>query len=297
MAAQLDSGQLVVSGESFRTRFIGSLLDVPVQDGTEVATTLTTGNNSTTTGTTRAPDGVSAVVQGSPQANSSKVTVAGGVILAALVSALVAVVFLFVRRHNKRVRVSHSRMAKDLEESSFDHHTDDDLDQLPVSVMSDRRNVSGPDGLPNGETGHELLSDFHNDDDHFCVNVTYHSPSFSERTRSLDRSLDQSTSIATPRISTRDDFDSSNLSSSYAWDLSNSFHREVMDAHAGYGTVRRSQLPHSNANNYYGPTTIEVVPPYPMEETSESEAEDSWAQTDGSVGSLDVHLEQITAEI
>lgn len=36
----------------------------------------------------------------------------------------------------------------------------------------------------------------------------------------------------------------------------------------------------------FGPTEITVVPPYPMEETSESEA-DSWAQTDGTVGSLD----------
>jgi hypothetical protein len=35
-----------------------------------------------------------------------------------------------------------------------------------------------------------------------------------------------------------------------------------------------------------GPTEITVVPPYPVDEISESEA-DSWAQTDGTVGSLD----------
>lgn len=34
-----------------------------------------------------------------------------------------------------------------------------------------------------------------------------------------------------------------------------------------------------------GPTSITVVPPYPMEETSQSD-HDSWAQTDGTVGSL-----------
>jgi len=39
-----------------------------------------------------------------------------------------------------------------------------------------------------------------------------------------------------------------------------------------------------------------VVPPYPMDETSDSEV-DSWAQTDGTVGSLEDRLEEITAEI
>lgn len=46
----------------------------------------------------------------------------------------------------------------------------------------------------------------------------------------------------------------------------------------------------------YGPTSMEVVPPYPMEETSDSEV-DSWAQTDGTVGSLEERLEEITGEI
>jgi hypothetical protein len=41
-----------------------------------------------------------------------------------------------------------------------------------------------------------------------------------------------------------------------------------------------------------GPTTIAVVPPYPMEETSDSEA-DSWAQTDGTVGSLEERLDDV----
>jgi hypothetical protein len=45
-----------------------------------------------------------------------------------------------------------------------------------------------------------------------------------------------------------------------------------------------------------GPTTIAVVPPYPMEETSDSEA-DSWAQTDGTVGSLEERLDEVRGEI
>ena len=63
----------------------------------------------------------------------------------------------------------------------------------------------------------------------------------------------------------------------------------------------------------YAPTTIPVVAPYPLHGSftnvgplsntdmdisgCDSEAEDSWAQTDGTVGSLEERLEEITAEI
>lgn len=57
----------------------------------------------------------------------------------------------------------------------------------------------------------------------------------------------------------------------YRFDLADSYRGNVMGA---YGA------------DLFGPTQITVVPPYPMEETSESEV-DSWAQTDGEVGSLD----------
>lgn len=69
--------------------------------------------------------------------------------------------------------------------------------------------------------------------------------------------------------------------SSYTFDLANCMKNDVMGT---YGMQ-------------YGPTSISVVPPYPMaEETSDSEV-DSWAQTDGTVGSLEERLEEITAEI
>jgi len=69
----------------------------------------------------------------------------------------------------------------------------------------------------------------------------------------------------------------------YAFDLSQSFKNDVM------GTYFRS--------GPQGPTTMQVVAPYPiLDETSDSEA-DSWAQTDGTVGSLEERLEEITAEI
>jgi hypothetical protein len=65
----------------------------------------------------------------------------------------------------------------------------------------------------------------------------------------------------------------------YAFDLGESFKNNVMGA--------------------YAPTTVPVVSPYPMvEDTScDSEADDSWAQTDGTVGSIEERLEEITAEI
>ena len=58
----------------------------------------------------------------------------------------------------------------------------------------------------------------------------------------------------------------------YRFDLSESFKNDVM------GTYNHSAA---------APTTMQVMPPYPMmEETSDSEA-DSWAQMDGTVGSLE----------
>lgn len=64
----------------------------------------------------------------------------------------------------------------------------------------------------------------------------------------------------------------------YAFDLGESFKNDVM------GT--------------YAPTTMQVVAPYPMMEDTSCDSEaDSWAQTDGTVGSLEDRLEEITAEI
>lgn len=95
-----------------------------------------------------------------------------------------------------------------------------------------------------------------------------------------------------------DSIDSSNVGNNpryrqtgFAFDLGQSFKNEVMRKH--------STASHRNfaANSANAPTMIEVVPPYPMmEETSDSEV-DSWAQTDGTVGSLEERLEDITAEI
>jgi hypothetical protein len=64
----------------------------------------------------------------------------------------------------------------------------------------------------------------------------------------------------------------------YTFDLSDTFKQNIM------GT--------------YAPTTMQVVAPYPMLEDTSCDSEvDSWAQTDGTVGSLEDRLEEITAEI
>jgi hypothetical protein len=69
----------------------------------------------------------------------------------------------------------------------------------------------------------------------------------------------------------------------YKFDLGDSFKNEIVGK---YGTK----------TGVVGPSSMAVVAPYPMEETSDSEV-DSWAQTDGTVGSLEERLEEITAEI
>lgn len=69
----------------------------------------------------------------------------------------------------------------------------------------------------------------------------------------------------------------------YAFDIANSMKNHIM---AQYGDNRGHPGPHGTA----------AYPPFGMDETSDSEV-DSWAQTEGTVGSLEENLEQITAEI
>jgi hypothetical protein len=66
----------------------------------------------------------------------------------------------------------------------------------------------------------------------------------------------------------------------YQFDLGQSFKNNVM------GTY----------NPQNAPTSMHVVAPYALDDTSDSEV-DSWAQTEGTVGSLEERLEEITAEI
>lgn len=76
----------------------------------------------------------------------------------------------------------------------------------------------------------------------------------------------------------------------YAFDLSESFKNDVMGTYGGFGFGGRQQPA--------PPTTMQVVAPYPMMEDTSCDSEaDSWAQTDGTVGSLEERLEEITAEI
>jgi len=93
-----------------------------------------------------------------------------------------------------------------------------------------------------------------------------------------DEIVDRNASTITDSFDGREDSDNRG---SYTFDLGDAWRDQVVGAY-GY--------------DQYGPTTIAVVPPYPMEETSDSEV-DSWAQTDGTVGSLEDRLEEITAEI
>lgn len=76
-----------------------------------------------------------------------------------------------------------------------------------------------------------------------------------------------------------DDFDDNpNSDAKYTFDLSDTFRQGIMGA--------------------YAPTTMQVVAPYPLLEDTSCDSEvDSWAQTDGTVGSLEERLEEITAEI
>lgn len=84
--------------------------------------------------------------------------------------------------------------------------------------------------------------------------------------------------------------------SSYTFDLANSLKNDVMGAYFGNGGGSSSNNNNNHSESMGPPTSMAVVLPYSMDETSDSEV-DSWAQTDGTVGSLEDRLEEITAEI
>jgi len=68
----------------------------------------------------------------------------------------------------------------------------------------------------------------------------------------------------------------------YTFDLSDHFQNQVMGSYCSH---------------VHGPTTMAAAPPFPMMEEGSDGETDSWAQTDGTVGSLEERLEEITAEI
>jgi hypothetical protein len=219
--------------------------------------------------TEREGDGTDAAAgtkqQQQQQNNDRSFTAIGGLVLAALIAAFLGVVLVMVRRRYRKKRdvqqAVHRSDTMDAEKAfTASGDSGDDVGTFEVHVLSDEMD--------------KVRRSFENNLDDTTKDITK-----SFRTCSFETPTDNDSSGYRPK--------------SYAFDLGQSMKNDVMGTY-GNQTVK------GNAGSY-GPTTIEVVPPYPMmEETSDSEPPseaDSWAQTDGTVGSLEERLEEITAEI
>ena len=258
---QFDEKTLITEDEKFQAAFIGSVIETPKADGTDLDPPPSSSDSEATF----------AGIQngGDDLEKSNEISAVGGVIMGGLVAALIGIALIVARRRRQSLRT------RNVSE-------EDNASDFPrVDVLSDSKGAQ--------EISHEVVSSF-SDDAVLRVNVS--------------ATPEQNSSYDSSPMSDPMEYDSSQMSTpnnSYAWDLSTSFQREIMSAHGQTVPPPNFSFPQSSKGihgyqNYSGPTTIEVVPPYSMEETSESEA-DSWAQTEGTVGSLDEDLEAITAEI
>jgi len=269
VSAQLND-TLTEEGEDFSTVYIGSQLesDTVVADGTEVVPDYT-------------DPGASSVVRGADSGLADKkFTTVGGLIFGAMVVALVVSVGLVIvlrKKHRNRPRQVKEDV-RNIHDDFLSTDSDNDDPNIQVTVLSDVNRASK----------RENTRSFQNE--------TASTP-WSYNDQESDAEADDERDEFAGKVAQGDP--------RYNFDLGGSFREHVMGAHAGaYGSPTRapgspqsiSQLSSSPSGRASGPTSIAVVPPYPMEETSDSEA-DSWAQTDGTVGSLDEHLEVITAEI
>ena len=209
---------------------------------------------------------VDAIAQQSSSGRNEDITITGGFLIASFISVMVGVFIVLFRRHRKSENPRRHGMYDSTVDDTFREKGEDDDDDFQVTVVNDPHYNSFP--VKRQITCRSCITEIENVD--------------------LD-------AVESELLDEHDDHP---VSPKYAFDLGQSFKMKVM------GT--------------YAPTTIPVVAPYPMHGNftnvgappqqqpakndmdlsgCDSEAEDSWAQTDGTVGSLEERLEEITAEI
>lgn len=203
---------------------------------------------------------VDAITQQSSEGRNEDITVTGGFLIASFISVMLGVFIVLFRRHRKNENSGRPGILYDgAIDDTFREKGEDDDDEIHVTVVNDPNYNSFP--VKRQLTCRSCVTETENDDG----------------------------GAFESELLEHDDMDHP-VSPKYAFDLGQSFKMKVM------GT--------------YAPTTIPVVPPYPLNGNftnnlandmdlsgCDSEAEDSWAQTDGTVGSIEERLEEITAEI
>ena len=279
---QLDSNALVGSSLPLRTKAIDPAFVVPTT-GADVATVPPRDGSATTTdgGVTGLADNKGTVVE-QKSASGNRITVTGGILMAALICAVLGVFLVLARRYRLRRREIALHHHKD--DGTFEHGpSSGDDEPFRVSVLSD----DAEDCFPSMQQHHQqeqqqqLPEQQEQQEPQEQVQV----PALTSR-RLASGALSSTDSL--DDLSLEDDDDCAVAPKKYAFDLSQSFKNDVFGTYGFGGGAGRSPA---------GPTTMPVVAPYPLlDETSDSEV-DSWAQTDATVGSLEERLEEITAEI
>jgi hypothetical protein len=217
----------------------------------------------------RGTNSVPVVAAQSPQASSrssNKLSAVGGLAVAGMALVVVIGGFLLFRRRKRKMNEVNMRKQRGLDLE----HDDGVARTAEIDVLSDRpySPSCGPFSPPR--------SDVHVDH----VEAVFNPPvNFLEDNNRVNPYLRE---FSNPELNTG--------SYEYTFDLGDALKSDVMGMHGRGSSYQITGLSP-------GPTSMAVVPPYPLEETSDSESADSWAQTDGTVGSIEDRLEVITAEI
>jgi hypothetical protein len=202
---------------------------------------------------------VGAITQQSSEGGDEDITITGGFLIASFIGVMMGVFFVLFRRHRKNENSGRHIYDGAIDDTFREQGENNDDDDFHVTVVNDPNYNSFP-------VKRQMTC-------RSCITETENGDGDAFESELLDN----------------DDMEHP-ISPKYAFDLGQSFKMKVM------GT--------------YAPTTIPVVAPYPLlnshpandmdlpvVSSCDSEAEDSWAQTDGTVGSIEERLEEITAEI
>jgi hypothetical protein len=294
VTSTLDS-ETIVDETGYRTYYIGSFVELPSFPSTAPSLGVdpsegdgsVAGNNNggdSSSPVVNGVEGPTAAEQGEQEGNLSTV---GRVLIGGILALFILASILIVRRRRRKRYDQH--VVDAITKSSCDAGDDGIAPTVEIDVLSDRieYGLSSPSQSDWSSPRKLDSAPEPNSTAHF------YDPSFSPSSRRRNAVEQQ----GTPRRLSHSKAGSGNAAVGnyeYTFDLSDAMKLDVMGTHA-----RDSNFLFGNsagAIGNIGPTSMAVVPPYPMEETSDSEA-DSWAQTDATVGSIEDRLEDITAEI
>jgi hypothetical protein len=275
--AALESGVDVVDSSStlYRTAFLGVLLP----DNSSV-----TGNGDGGRDNLNDPTNFETEATEAPASNDrTTITIVGGLLVAAFACAFLAILYILWRRRQHYVRSQQVHMSG--------------LDKISVMAGDDNMNDFDEDGRRDrgagsirglGELGPYNTSNTDLEEEDFDK---YDDEDYGDKEHRMMMQPDhRQDHQAKDDIDDESDNNSARSPSAnpMQFDLGNSFKDQLMGVYGGGGS--------SVSKRSNGGLTGSVLFPAAYSVDGDSDA-DSWAQTDGTIGSLELQLEPITAEV